>query len=291
MIRHQEQGKPIHRPRRTATRRASFPFGLLAAVAVTIIAIVVVAYLNRVRIKEAYRAWTAPSLPIEEPYRPPTTTPSNPETPTIPSSSGSGATSTDDGSAVLPSEKRLAVPFTSQAPTANWDAVHEETCEEASVIMAAAYYHGESGRIDPTEAERRIQEVLKFETDNYGSNQDTSATETKRFLEGMYPDLSADVVPVTDADSIKQYIAQGLPVIIPANGKTLPNPNFRNGGPTYHMLVVRGYTSTDFITNDPGTRLGENFLYTYDGLLNSIHDWNGGDVPNGARVMLVIRKK
>ena len=41
----------------------------------------------------------------------------------------------------LPSSKLLPVPFTPQAPTANWDELHGEGCEEASVIMANAYYN------------------------------------------------------------------------------------------------------------------------------------------------------
>ena len=44
---------------------------------------------------------------------------------------------------VVPSELHLRVPFTPQAPTANWDELHNEACEEASVLMAAAYFNGD----------------------------------------------------------------------------------------------------------------------------------------------------
>ena len=54
------------------------------------------------------------------------------------------------------------------------------------------------------------------------------------------------------------------------------------------MLVVRGYTDDKFITNDVGTRKGENYQYDYDVLMNSIHDWNDGDVDNGQRVVIVV---
>ena len=73
-----------------------------------------------------------------------------------------------------------------------------------------------------------------------------------------------------------------------ADGKALPNPYFRNGGPVYHALIIRGYTADAFITNDPGTRSGENFLYAYDTLLHAIHDWNHGNVKDGKRVVLVV---
>jgi len=74
---------------------------------------------------------------------------------------------------------------------------------------------------------------------------------------------------------------------VPAAGRELGNPNFTDPGPLYHMLVVRGYTENNFITNDVGTRKGENYQYKYDVLMNAIHDWNGGDVNNGQRVVIV----
>jgi len=43
-----------------------------------------------------------------------------------------------------------------------------------------------------------------------------------------------------------------------------------------------------FITNDPGTKRGENFAYKYQDLMNAIHDWNNGDVKNGRPVVLVV---
>ena len=190
----------------------------------------------------------------------------------------------------LPDEKLLAVPFMSQAPLLNWDAVHEEACEEASMIMVRSYFNGERDEIASSTAEMRIQSLIDFETDK-GYGVDVTAAETVKIIESRWPDLFADVFPVTSIDEIKRFIANGIPVLIPANGKTLPNPNFKNGGPVYHMLVVRGYTQDSFITNDPGTRKGENFLYHFQDLMNSIHDWNGGDVPHGAQVMVVVIPK
>lgn len=190
----------------------------------------------------------------------------------------------------IPAEKLLAVPFTSQAPHANWDMPYQEACEEASVAMVAGYYSGDRGAYEPDEGDRMILELVNF-AESKGFDVDTTAQETAELVELFYPDFEAEVVPMTGPDVVKQYIAQGIPIILPADGKALPNPNFREGGPLYHMLVVRGYTEDQFITNDPGTRRGEKFLYTYDGLLDAVHDWNNGDVPNGERLMLIIRPK
>ena len=65
------------------------------------------------------------------------------------------------------------------------------------------------------------------------------------------------------------------------------NPFFTGEGPLYHMLVLRGYTTTTFIANDPGTRHGENYQYTFDVLMNAIGDWDGDSPDGGARVMVL----
>ena len=55
------------------------------------------------------------------------------------------------------------------------------------------------------------------------------------------------------------------------------------------MLVIKGYTKDGrFITNDPGTRRGANYLYDPNIVLNAIHYWNGGDVKNGKKAVIVV---
>ena len=87
---------------------------------------------------------------------------------------------------------------------------------------------------------------------------------------------------------MRREIASGRPVILPTSGKALGNPNFRNGGPVYHMLVLRGYTETTFITNDPGTRQGKNYTYDIDVFMDAIGDWEGHDPANGPKRVIVM---
>ena len=86
-------------------------------------------------------------------------------------------------------------------------------------------------------------------------------------------------------------------IIIPAAGRLLGNPYFQTPGPIYHMLVIRGYNATEFITNDPGTKRGDGFKYKYQTLINAIHDWDhqraeGGmtdeEMAQGNKVMIVV---
>lgn len=193
----------------------------------------------------------------------------------------------------LPKEIRLAVPFLSQAPKKDWSMPYQEACEEASVLMVRAYYAGKKQKFTPEEGDRAILDFVAWQAAQYGPEKvDATADEMRQAAEGYAPELAGEVVAFSSAEQIKRLLADGIPVIVPADGKRLENPRFRNGGPLYHMLVVTGYLADGrWITNDPGTQFGENFLYSQENLVASIHDWNGGDVPNGAPRLLVLRRK
>lgn len=91
-------------------------------------------------------------------------------------------------------------------------------------------------------------------------------------------------------DDIKTEVGAGYPVILPLDGRGPLNPYFRGNGPDYHMLVVKGYTKDGkFITNDPGTKRGKDYVYDEQYLFDRIHDWNGGDVANGQKAMIIAR--
>lgn len=188
----------------------------------------------------------------------------------------------------LPDSINLNVPFVLQAPFAVWDAVDDDACEEASVIMVKGYLDGESD-ISKDEMRERIDAIVAHEMETLGYFEDTNAYETSDLLTTFYGVPGAQVLPLASIEDVKRELAAGHPVILPAYGKALQNPFFRGGGPDYHMLVAKGYTSTHIITNDPGTIRGEDFLYTYDILWDAIHDWNDGNVTSGAKLMIVVK--
>ena len=182
------------------------------------------------------------------------------------------------------------VPFTPQAPFANWDELHNEACEEASVLMAQRYFDGErGGLIDPADADREIYDIVDWEKANLGKYLDTNAEETAQILSGKYGRKVRLSTTVT-VNAVKKEIAANHLVIVPAAGRELPNPYFRQPGPWYHMLVIVGYNDSEFITNDPGTRRGEGFRYKHADLLNAVHDWTGvaEEISTGRKVMIVV---
>jgi hypothetical protein len=187
-----------------------------------------------------------------------------------------------------PAEINLAVPFTSQAPHKNWEEPYQNFCEEASVLMASHYI---LNRAIPTPeyADAEMLKIKDWEEKTLGYNKDTTAKETARILTEYFKIPDVELVYNPTISQIKQALASGKVMVVPAAGRQLPNPNFRSPGPLYHMLVIKGYTKDGkIITNDPGTRLGADFTYDPQALLDAIHDWNGGDVENGQKVIIIV---
>jgi hypothetical protein len=219
-----------------------------------------------------------PEVPTTPPVTPPTTTPTT--------------TATSSPPAVV-AAVNYAVPFTSQAPYGIWDALHGEACEEASMIMVSAYFNQQS--LTQHGSEQAILNLVNWQTSNDYAV-DLTAEETKEVL-ADYFDIEAELVYQVTVDRIKTELNKGALVIVPAAGRQLGNPYFTPPGPIYHMLVIRGYNETQFITNDPGTRRGQGYVYEYQTLLNAVHNWNhqraeGGmtdsEMAQGEKVMLVI---
>lgn len=188
----------------------------------------------------------------------------------------------------LPVEINLAVPFTVQAPHGNWEDPYGEFCEEASVLMAASYILGLTIP-NPDFADQKLNEIKDFELQRFGYHLDTTAEETTIILKEFYKIDKVKVVYDPTKEDIKKALTEKKVVIIPAAGRMLGNPYFTAPGPLYHMLVIKGYTKDgNFITNDPGTRRGADFIYSPNVIMNAIHDWNGGDVENGKKVMIIV---
>ncbi len=235
------------------------------------------AYQERRAIRDAIEELTKPSVPTPVPYVLVTSTVS----PTISASATPAPT-------VLASIN-LDVPFLSQAPHMVWDADHEEFCEEASTLMAASYITGDHSVTDPDVAEAGLQRIKTWELATFGYFKDTTAGETARILREYFSIAAVQVVADPTEAQIKAWVAQGKVVLVPAAGRQLGNPNFKSPGPLYHMLVIKGYTAGGrFITNDAGTRKGADYIYDASVVMNAMHDWNGGDVDHGAKVVIVV---
>ena len=192
----------------------------------------------------------------------------------------------------IPDSYLLDVPFTSQAPYTNWDFDHNEACEEASVLMMKEFVSGnKQAKLDPKYADSQIIKMINYEKDLLGSHIDFTAKQTVDYLLKDFYKINAKVVNL-DLNTIKENISNGKPVIVPFAGRELKNPNFKIPGPIYHMLLIKGYKNNGsiIITNDPGTRNGQNYEYSWDTVWSATHDWNktGDQILSGKKVMIVL---
>jgi len=191
------------------------------------------------------------------------------------------------------------VPFTSQAPTGNWSEQRfQNGCEEASVLMAMKWIKNEkfSSRIS---AEKEIFDIAKFEEKTFGTFIDATVEDVGEILSQYYDFKNFIIKSDPSLDDLKNALADGNIILVPAFGRALKNPNFTRPGPITHMLVLIGYDkkTREFITNDPGTRKGESYRYNEKVLFNAIWAYPSGKthpeppIETLKKAMLVVRKK
>ncbi len=189
----------------------------------------------------------------------------------IPEESEIEETIVQDFSSELEESVDLSVPFIVQAPFAEWDELHKEACEEAVLIIANAWLNNQE--LTKEQANEQILDSVKWQEDNWGGHYDLNASETVRLADQYFGIEKIYITNVDSIDNVKYELSKGNIVIVPAAGRLLKNPYYRQPGPPYHMLVVKGYNKKGIITNDPGTRLGADFIYSDDIFFKAIHDW------------------
>jgi len=194
----------------------------------------------------------------------------------------------DEKEPSLPESVNLEIPFVSQAPFGDWSYPFNHTCEEAAILMAHYYLEGKTA-IEPARARQELLELVEYEKEHYGFHEDTNTAQTAQLIRDYYG-YSVKVKYDISLEDIKRELAKGNPVIVPTAGRLLGNPYFTPPGPLYHMLLVKGYNSAEFITHDAGTVRGENFIYFYQILEKAIRDWEdqGMAVENQRSAMISI---
>lgn len=198
----------------------------------------------------------------------------------------------------LPKTFLLKIPFSPQAPTGNWDTLHNEACEETSAIMAATFFgaidngaHQTDVKLPPDFVEAQLSMLTQWEQNHFGYYLDINTKETAQMIEQVYGLKTEILTDYTETD-IKNQMLQNHVVLLPANGVKLGNPNFRSPGPPYHMLVLKGYEGSQIITNDPGTRNGLNYPYSFNTLYaaNGDYDHATHEVDLSKKMVIVVWK-
>ncbi|MBI4160630.1 MAG: C39 family peptidase [Candidatus Yanofskybacteria bacterium] len=187
----------------------------------------------------------------------------------------------------------LSVPFTSQAPYGDWkDERQQDGCEEASSLMAIRWVRGQSLTRD--DALREILAISEYEQLKYGGFHDTSAEDTaERIFREYFKYDGVEVRHDITTVDIRNELDKGNLIVVPVNGQKLGNPFFTQPGPYRHMIVIRGWDANkkEFITNDPGTKHGENYRYQEYAIQNAFMDYaTGHEVPvvEGKTAMIIV---
>lgn len=194
----------------------------------------------------------------------------------------------------LPNKHLISTAFVPQAPEKNWDQPWQDSCEEAALLIVNYYYKNQQPSLDQIKTD--ILKMIDFET-YQGLSKDVNTTQMAT-ISSKYLNYKTKIISNPTIEEIKEYIFQNIPVIVPANGKTLYKENryFRSGGPYYHNVVILGYDDNiqKFTVHDVGTQFGAYFKYSYDLLLDSNHDFPQSnikeDINTGPRNMLLLLK-
>lgn len=186
---------------------------------------------------------------------------------------------------VAPAELNLKVPFYAQAPYANWDMPWQEACEEATVLLIANVYFQHNWPRE--EFNNQILKLVEWEKKQFGDYQHTSVAQTAEILND-YLDLKTIIHESPTFDDVKNILAKGHLIVMTFSGKELRNPNYKNGGPVYHAMVIKGYKANQkIITNDVGTRNGADYVYDWKTIENALHDYNE-PISGGAKKFIEV---
>lgn len=178
--------------------------------------------------------------------------------------------------ATIPASINLDVPFHVQAPDNKRVLPRTETCEEASLTLAAYYIKGAA--LSKELFKQESLALIELEKKMFNTYIDTSIPQLEALYQAYFNDGTTKIIENPTIQQIKEELAQGHIIVAPFAGRELNNPHFSGNGPRYHMLVIKGYDSTSFYTNDVGTIHGENYTYPYDVIINAMHDLTDGDI-------------
>lgn len=187
----------------------------------------------------------------------------------------------------IPESLNIKMPFYSQAPFANWDLPYQEACEEASILLVSNLYHQKNW--SKKEFNQEILKLVDWQVERFGDYLHTDVQQTAEMIE-EYLGLKAKVHQNPSFADIQRIIASGHLIVAPFAGKQLGNPFYSNGGPRYHMMVIKGYDTEkgQIVTHDVGTRRGENYVYSWDVVREALHDWHQSDMNQGAPKLIEV---
>jgi len=194
----------------------------------------------------------------------------------------------------LPDKHLIETAFIPQSPEKNWDQPWQDACEEAGILTLHYYYQNTSP--DTSQMLKDYQKIFDYQ-ESQGWGHDINTTQMLQTAKDVFS-YDGKILEDPTLEELKNYLSKDIPIIVPANGKTLyqENKHFKNGGPYYHNVVILGYDDTlqKFIVHDVGTQFGAYYRYSYSLLMDSVHDLppskDKKEIQKGAKRVVVLIK-
>jgi len=204
------------------------------------------------------------------------------------------ATKKEEKKKELPKTVNNKAPFIVQAPFGLWDDLHQEACEEASILIAHYFIEGEE-KVSKIWSEKDILKLSKFTRGEYPKDDDLNLKEILEVVKRYFGYTNWEIIKKPTIQKIKEELSEGNVIIVPLAGREINNPFFKQPGPLYHMLVISGYDENkkQFITQDPGTKRGKDFRYPYKTIMDATHDFPGSKekIKSGEASVIVVPPK
>ncbi len=158
--------------------------------------------------------------------------------------------------------------------------------------MAQAYISGDHEvRLPVSQAKTAISQMVDWEIAKFGEHKNLGVDGMAVIAEQYLHDTKVIIKHNATVNDIKEELAAGNPVIIPAAGQLLGNPYFKTPGPIYHVFVIKGFENNQFIVNENGTSRGLSYHYTVATIETAWHDWQDNQpISQTDRALLVIEK-
>ena len=193
-----------------------------------------------------------------------------------------------------PSYHLIETAFISQAPEKKWAQPWQDSCEESALLTIYYYYQDKNPSIEETKED--ILKMIDYQKEN-GFDKDINIFQLQQISQD-YLNFDSQIIEDPSLSEIKEQLLLNRPVLVPTSGKKLfkENKHFNNQGPYYHNIVILGYDDDNekFIVHDVGTQFGAYFQYSYNLLLDAIHDFpislKKEDINQGEKRVLVLLK-
>lgn len=180
--------------------------------------------------------------------------------------------------------------FSSQAPEGNWNEPWYNDCEEVSIVMVDSYYVGR--KLTPAVAKNEILRMFEIKEKAFGPSLEEDSDQNVSFINNyLNSNWEARIAENPAIEEIKAEIDKRHPVIMPVDGRMLDNRYYTTTH--YHVFVISGYDDDKgvFITQDGGTYRGHDYEYSYDIIMDAMHDYNPTDMSLGRRVAIFTSLK